>query len=298
MANPSQSLIIHPSDHDDGVVMHIDPAIAGWEHLHFEVRQLHPGATWEWDTGDNELGLVVLGGTCAVRSNRGEWPQVGERQNVFSGLPHALYLPRHTTFVLTATSPCEIAYAWVAVDADFPARLITPVDVGIEIRGGDNMTRQINGIIHPGFPCGRLVMVEVYTPAGNWSSFPPHKHDVHREDADGTLIEADLEEVYFYRFERPGGFAYQRVYTSDGTTDELLFCRDCDLVLVPHGYHPVVGGPGATTYYLNFLAGSAQSLTATDDPTYAWIKDTFVTTDPRVPVYPVGHYPRPARTEW
>jgi 5-deoxy-glucuronate isomerase len=130
-------------------------------------------------------------------------------------------------------------------------------------------------------------MVEVYTPGGNWSSFPPHKHDVHRVDANGTVVEADLEEIYFYRFDRPEGFAYQRVYTDDRSTDALLLCQDCDVVLVPHGYHPVVAAPGSTAYYLNILAGSAQSLAASDDPQYAWIKQSYTGTDPRIPIYPV-----------
>ncbi len=288
MQQSPRSLVIHPSDTRDGVVVRVDPAAADWDLLHFEARQLAPRAIWSWQTGGNELGLMVLGGTCAVRSNRGSWESVGGRANVFAGLPHALYLPRETNFSVTALSPCEIAYAWCAAEKDYPARLITPEEVGIEIRGGDNVTRQINSVIPPGFPCDRLVMVEVYTPAGNWSSFPPHKHDVHRTAADGSLIEADLEEVYFYKFERPGGFAYQRIYTDDRSTDELLLCQECDLVLVPYGYHPVVAAPGSMAYYLNFLAGSAQSLAASDDPNYAWIKESYTGTDPRVPLYPTG----------
>ncbi len=288
MARPAQHLVVHPSESRSEVVVGVDPARAGWDYLHFEVRQLQVGAMWSWATGDNELGLIVLGGTCAVQSNRGDWPVLGERRDVFGGLPHALYLPRNTEFSVTALSPCEIAYGWCAAETDYPARLITPAEVGIEIRGGDNVTRQINSVIPPGFPCERLVMVEVYTPGGNWSSFPPHKHDEHRVDADGRLIEADLEEVYFYKFDRPRGFAYQRIYTDDRSTDELLLCQDCDLVLVPYGYHPVVAAPGSTAYYLNMLAGSAQSLAASDDPTYAWIKESYTTTDPRIPIYPVG----------
>ena len=287
MARSAQSLVIHPSQNRDEVVVHVDPATAGWEHLHFEARQLAAGGRWSWHTGGNELGLIVLGGRCMVQSNHGNWEAVGERANVFAGLPHALYLPRHTEFVLTALAPLEIGYGWCAATEDYPARLITPAEVGVEIRGGDNVTRQINSVIPPGFPCERLVMVEVYTPGGNWSSFPPHKHDVHRTGPDGELLEADLEEIYFYKFDRPSGFAYQRIYTDDRSTDELLLCQDCDVALVPHGYHPVVAAPGSTAYYLNFLAGSAQSLAASDDPAYAWVKQSYTATDPRIPIYSV-----------
>jgi 5-deoxy-glucuronate isomerase len=170
------------------------------------------------------------------------------------------------------------------VTADYPPRLVTPEQVAAEIRGGGNASRQINSLLPPGFPCQRLVAVEVYTPSGNWSSYPPHKHDVHREDAAGRLLEADLEEIYFYKYDRPEGYAYQRVYTADGRRDDLLRPRADDLVLVPEGYHPVVSAHGYTTYYLNFLAGSAQSLANSDDPAYAWIKETWAEQDPRLPV--------------
>lgn len=278
-------LIVHPSGGDTLVA--VDPATAGWDLLHFEARRLAREQSLVRDTGEHELALVLLSGVCSVTSNKGEWPSIGRRENVFAGLPHALYLPRRTEWTLTAQTSCEIALAWCAVDQDRPPSLITPEQIETEIRGGDNATRQINSIIPPGFPCQRLVVVEVYTPSGNWSSYPPHKHDVHRTDADGTLLEADLEEVYFYKFSQPTGYAYQRVYTTDRATDALLLCQENDLVLVPHGYHPVVAAPGAHAYYLNALAGSAQSLANSDDPAYAWIKDSYAGRDPRVPLYPI-----------
>ncbi len=139
-------------------------------------------------------------------------------------------------------------------------------------------------MIPPGFPASRLVVVEVYTPSGNWSSYPPHKHDEHIVDASGKIVEADLEEVYFYKIDRPEGFAYQRIYTPDREIDELLLARDSHLVLSPRGYHPVVAAPGYNCYYLNMLAGSAQSLAATDDPEYAWVKETWKEKDPRLPL--------------
>jgi len=200
-------------------------------------------------------------------------------------MPYALYLPRHTDFSVEALSEeLDIAYGWCATDQDHPPHLVSPEQVRVEIRGGGNATRQINAIIPPGFDCHRLVVVEVYTPSGNWSSYPPHKHDQHREDEYGNLLEADLEEIYFYKIDKPGGYAYQRVYTSDARLDELVMSRHNDAVLVPEGYHPVVSAHGYTTYYLNFLAGSAQSLANMDDPQFAWIKDTWKEQDPRLPI--------------
>ena len=197
----------------------------------------------------------------------------------------ALYLPKETSFTLDShTDVCEVAYGWCETDEDHPPKLITPNQVKVEIRGGGNATRQINSIIPPGFDCHRLVVVEVYTPSGNWSSYPPHKHDEHILDRDGNLVEADLEEIYFYKIDREEGYAIQRIYTRDRRIDETITVASDDLVLVPEGYHPVVSAHGYTTYYLNVLAGSAQSLANSDDPEFAWIKDTWTIKDARLPL--------------
>src|SRR5687768_1588797 len=161
MSRSSRSLLVRSPRTQDEVLAHVEPESAGWEHLAFEARRLPAGGQWSWNTGPYELGLIVLGGTCAIASNRGEWPKLGARRDVFDGLPHALYLPRGSELTVTALSPCEIAYGWCAAARDFPARLIAPADVAVEIRGGDNVSRQINSVIPPGFACDRLVMVEV-----------------------------------------------------------------------------------------------------------------------------------------
>ena len=282
---PTKSPLLVSPQSDFGEYLHISPESAGWEYLNFSARKMKQGEKWSFQTDENELALVVLGGVCHVQSNRGKWINIGRRPNVFSGMPYALYLPRHTEFsVEVASENLDIACGWVATDEDHPPQLITPKEAPTEIRGGDNFTRQINGIIPPGFDCHRLVVVEVYTPSGNWSSYPGHKHDVHREDANGNILEADLEEIYFYKIDKPEGYAYQRIYNDDKSLDELIMARDSHAVLVPEGYHPVVSAPGYTTYYLNFLAGSAQALTATDDPDFAWVKDTWKAIDPRLPI--------------
>jgi 5-deoxy-glucuronate isomerase len=280
----SSPLLLHASQ-SQPEYMRVTPQTARWDHLHFGARRLARGATWQGNTDDCEYGFVILGGVCAIESSRGQWSHIGGRSSVFHGMPHALYLPRQTRFAVTALSEeLDIAYGSCRAARDHPPRLVTPPDVAVEIRGGGNATRQINSLIPPGFDCERLVAVEVYTPAGNWSSYPPHKHDVHRVDAAGNLLEADLEEIYFYKFDRPEGYAIQRVYTADRHLDETIIARHNDVVLVPEGYHPVCAAHGYTAYYLNFLAGSAQSLAASDDPEHAWIKQTWTSKDPRVPV--------------
>jgi 5-deoxy-glucuronate isomerase len=280
----SSQLLIHP-DFAREEYLRITPSSAGWEHLAFGARHLRQGQTWTGQTGQAEYGLVVLGGRCDIVSSRGQWQNIGRRPNVFQGMPYALYLPPDTEFTVTARSAqLNLAYGWCRGNGQHPPRLITPEQVAIEIRGGGNATRQINALIPPGFDCHRLVAVEVYTPPGSWSSYPPHKHDVHRTDASGQIVEADLEEIYFYQMDRPEGYAMQRVYTTDGRLDEVMVAREGDAVLVPEGYHPVASAHGYTTYYLNFLAGSAQSLANSDDPAHAWIKESWTAKDPRVPV--------------
>jgi 5-deoxy-glucuronate isomerase len=283
--SPYQSPLLVTPHHENGEYIHVTPASAGWDFLHFAARQMLRGEKWSFETGENELALVVLGGVCEITSTRGQWAKVGRRANVFEGMPYTLYLPRWTTFTVTSSSErLDIAYGWCPAGEDHSPRLVTPAEVAIEIRGGGNATRQINKMIPPGFDCSRIVVVEVYTPAGNWSSYPPHKHDEHRLDAQGNLVEADLEEIYFYKISRPEGYAYQRIYTSDKKLDELILARDNHLVLSPEGYHPVVAAHGYDCYYLNMLAGSAQSLAASDDPDFTWIKDNWKDKDPRLPL--------------
>jgi len=200
-------------------------------------------------------------------------------------MPSTLYLSRNTEFTVAANyGAADFACGWAAATKDFPPRLVKPEEVNIELRGGENASRQINQMVPPGFPCERLVVVEVYTPSGNWSSYPPHKHDVRRVDASGILLEADLEEVYFYKIDKPEGYAYQRCYTDDRRIDEVMLVQNDHLVLSPEGYHPVVAAHGYNAYYLNILAGSDQSLASADDPAYAWIKDTWINKDARLPI--------------
>jgi 5-deoxy-glucuronate isomerase len=258
----------------------------GWQgeiddflYLSFLNRKLITGEQFAGDTRDRELGLVVLGGRCSVASSRGEWKGIGRRPNVFSGMPYALYLPVSTAFTVTADTDCDVAFCYCRAEQRHSPALITPSDIEVEIRGAGNATRQINKIIRPEFPAHRLLIVEVYTPSGNWSSYPPHKHDVHAPPG-----EVDLEEIYYYRVDRPEGYAIQKVYTRDRRIDQTLTVRDGEMVLVPEGYHPVVAAHGYNVYYLNALAGSARSMAASDDPDYLWVRDTWRDKDPRVPL--------------
>jgi 5-deoxy-glucuronate isomerase len=251
----------------------------GYEFLSFENRKLAAGERFQAATGGRELGVVLLGGVCTVTSSEGTFRSFGKRPNVFAGLPYTLYLPISTEFELTAETDCDIALCYCRAEQRHAAKLVPPEETRVEIRGGGNATRQINHMIGPGFGAHRLLICEVYTPGGNWSSYPPHKHDVHNPPE-----EVDLEELYYYRISRPGGYAIQRVYTADRSLDETITVRDGEMVLIPEGYHPVVAAHGYDVYYLNALAGSAHSMAASDDPEYAWVRAEWKDRDPRLPM--------------
>ncbi len=260
----------------------VDPGSAGWRYLSFRVERLRDGESVSRNTGGEEIALVPLGGRCAVDTG-GERFELGERASVFEGMPWALYLPRDTEYTVTALGDVEVAVSGALADERLEPRLVTPKDVEIEVRGSGNATRQINHILKPEFPAQRLLVVEVFTPAGNWSSYPPHKHDV--DDPPGEVV---LEEVYYYRTESepPGAFAVQRLYSPQYGTDMTETVRDGDIMLVPHGYHTTAAAHGYDLYYLNGLAGDRRSMASADDPALAWIRPAWadLEPDPRVPL--------------
>ena len=255
----------------------VDPTSASWRYLSFRVEQLSDGEQVSRETGAEEIALVPLAGRCAVESGGERW-ELGGRSSVFTGMPWALYLPRDTEYTLSAFGDVEVAVSGAIADERLEPRLVTPIDVEIEVRGSGNATRQINHIIKPEFPAQRLLVVEVFTPAGNWSSYPPHKHD--EDNPPGEVV---LEETYYYRTD---GFAVQRLYSPRHGLDLTATVRDRDLVLVPYGYHTTAAAHGYDLYYLNALAGDRRSMASADDPDLAWIRAGWAgqATDPRVPL--------------
>ena len=280
-----ESLLLIKPKTGSNIYHSVTPKSANWNYLHFETRVMSLGEVWKNDTRENEMVIVLLGGNFKVESDKGNWKTINGRKNVFTGIAHTLYLPRHTKFTLEATSKnLDIAYGWCAADADFPAKLITPESTPVVIFGGDNATRQFNDLIPPGFECSRIVVREVYTPSGNWSSFPAHKHDERIVDDQGNVLEPIQEETYFYKFEKPGAYAIQQVYTEDRSLDEIVRAEHNNVVMIPKGFHPVVAAHGFHCYYLNFLAGSDQCLANTTDPQHEWIYDSWNSQDERLPL--------------
>ncbi len=261
-----------------GELLSLSRQAAAWQFMSFFVRRFAPGETWELASEQEEMVLVLLGGQCLADWGDGR-KRIGKRAHVFDGLPYALYLPAGSGAQLEAETEYEVAVCSVPSKARLKPRLITPQDVTVSLRGGGNASRQIVEVMRPEFAADRLMVVEVYTPSGNWSSYPPHKHDVHNPPS-----EVDLDEIYYYRMDRPPGYAHQHLYTKDGKRDVTLTVREGDLVLVRDGYHPVVAGHGYNVYYLNCLAGSARSLASTEDPDHVWVRSAWKNLDPRLPL--------------
>lgn len=235
---------------------------------------------------------MLLAGEMTLRWN-GVEHRLGPRPNVFTAYPHAMYLPPGIAFEVTADALTELADCRArsaaglktrppAAKGQLEPRLIRPEDCGYEIRGGGNASRQIIDIIRPEFPADRLMICEVLTPGGNWSSYPPHKHDV-----DDPPSEADLDEIYYFRFAHPDGYGFQRLYRPSRRRrgyDVTLRVEDGDVVAVRDGYHPFVTAYGYDAYYLNVLAGTRRSMAASDDPRHADLRRTWPAPDPRLPM--------------
>ena len=237
------------------------------EYVGFEVR----AGDFSAQTGERELCLVVLGGRCDVNSDHGEWAGVGERESPFDGLPHAVYLPPRTE--LSVEGSAEVALCWAPASKGVEARLIGPDDVGVETRGSGAMEREIHNILMEDAPAESLLVTEVLTPDGHWSSYPPHKHD-----RDAPPDETFLEETYYHRIRPDHGFGLQRVYTADGSLDESVAFGDGDVVLVPRGYHTVSAPPGYELYYLNVMAGPSREWRMQNDPEHEWLLNSRTST--------------------
>lgn len=267
----------------------IEPADAGWTYISFSVRTLGAGETLKLPANGAERALVPLSGIAEATAGDRTW-RFGGRDSVFDGLGHCLYLPRDTEVTVTAATPLELAIAGAPASERHEPVLVTPDDVAIELRGGGNASRQVGSLMLPDFPADRLHVIEVWTPGGNWSSFPPHKHE---QDRDG---ESELEETYYFRLRDPeNGWAVQRVYSPEREFDLTRSVRDGDLLLIPWGYHTTVAAHGHDLYYLNVLAGPApkRTLQAFQEPCLkatqeAWPDQGIDSRLPLVPRYPVA----------
>jgi 5-deoxy-glucuronate isomerase len=271
-----------PESPDGPFSLVVTPERAGWTYSGLRVLDLAPGQRHTWSTGEDEILVLPLTGGATVTCE-GHTFELQGRSSVFSRVTDFCYVPRAATLTVTSQDGGRFAICGARCSRRLEPRYGPAEDVPVELRGAGRASRQVNNFCSPAaFECDKLIAVEVLTPGGNWSSYPPHKHDETRPGA-----EAELEEIYYFETE---GLAYQRVYgTQDRPIDVLAEVGTGDVVLVPHGWHgPSIAAPGYHLYYLNVMAGpeTTRAWHFCDDPAHAWIRGTWdgQEIDPRLPL--------------
>ncbi len=253
-----------------GRVHHITPKSARWTYVGFEVFYLKKGEKLAKSSGNKEICAVLLSGKAIAsvlhKGKKHSFGEIGERKSEFEGSPWSLYAPSHANWTLEATTDVEIAVCAAPATGKLPPRVISPGECGQETRGKGSNTRYVRNILPDTGVAESLLVVEVITPGGNWSSYPPHKHD-----QDNLPHESLLEETYYHRFNPSQGYGVQRVYTEDRSLDETILIQDRDVVLVPKGYHPVGAAHGYDLFYLNVMAGPKKVWKFHNDPDHEWL---------------------------
>lgn len=276
---------------DGPIALDIDPKSAGWGYSSLRVLDLPPGGHHSLATAESEWIVLPLTGGCTVTLDSGEVFELVGRESVFSGVTDFAYVPRDAHVQIATGAGGRFALTGARCERRLPARYGPAPSVPVELRGTGNCSRQVNNFGAAGvFECDKLIAVEVLTPGGNWSSYPPHKHDECRPGE-----ESELEEIYYFEIaEAHGkpGLGYQRVTPSGHGrgTDVLAEVRSGDAVLIPDGWHgPSIAAPGHDMYYLNVMAGpgEAREWLICDHPDHGWIRSTWPdqAVDPRLPLY-------------
>jgi len=252
-----------------GCATRVTPRSAGWTYVGFELHRLKPGETVSAETGDREACLVWISGRGKAAAGGEAFGSLGGRGSPFDGVPAALYVPAGSDWSVTAESELELAVCTApGTKAARPPRVIRAADLSKETRGKGTNTRYVTNILPEDQPADSLLVVEVITPGGHTSSYPPHKHD-----RDDLPRESLLEEVYYHRLKPRQGFAFQRVYTDDRSLDEAMAVEDGDVVLVPKGYHPCAACHGYDLYYLNVMAGPKRTWKFHNAKEHEWLFD-------------------------
>ncbi len=274
-----------------GYAAWLDPEDAGWAYSGLRVAHLAPGGRIELRAEGVEMAVLPLAGSLRV-TLAGKSFELKGRRSVFSAVSDWVYVPLGSELILESEGRCEVALPSARTEKRFEPAYVGAAEVPVEVRGAGPSTRQVTNFMAPGVFDGadRLMCVEVLTPDGNWSSYPPHKHD------DSSECKVNNEEIYYFRLGRAGsvdtsreGFAMHRLYTTDRSIDENVVIKDGDVFLIPRGYHgPSIAAPGYPLYYLNVLAGpgDGRSMAFCDDPSHHWVRDQWedMEIDPRCPM--------------
>ena len=250
-----------------GLVTEVTPESAGWAYVGFALHRLGAGDRLEAQTGEREVCLVLVSGKARLSIDGKDFGIIGERMSPFEGPPWAAYIPAGGRYAIETLTPLELAVCSAPARAGHAAKVIPPGAHPQIVRGKGSNTRRVTNIMpEDDGSADALLVVEVITPGGNTSSYPPHKHD--RDDLPN---ESYLEETYYHRFNPPQGYGFQRVYTDDRSLDEAVLIEDGDVVMVPKGYHPVATIHGYDSYYLNVMAGPKQVWKFHNEPQHAWL---------------------------
>jgi 5-deoxy-glucuronate isomerase len=251
-----------------GKIHDITPESAGWGYVGFGLYRLAPGERAAEATGDREAILVLVEGRARITGAGQDWGEMGERMDVFERTPpHCLYLPNGTDWEAVATTDCTLAVCSAPGKGGHAAQRVGPEGIELTPRGKGTNTRYVNNIaMEIRDVADSLLVTEVFTPAGHWSSYPSHRHD---EDDFPRMTY--LEETYYMRLNPPQGFGIQRVYTEDGSLDETMAVHNHDVTLVPRGHHPCGAPYGYEMYYLNVMAGPLRKWRFANDPDHDWI---------------------------
>lgn len=261
------NLLCPPRPESNGRYQHITPAFAGWRYVGFSAWSILAGESCTLPAVDEEQCLVILSGIAEVKVNHQSIGQLGQRMSVFEDTaPAAVYIAPQQALALSAHTELEFALCSAPSQGNHATRIIDPASMARETRGQGTNTRHVRNILPEDQPADSLLVVEVRTPSGHWSSYPPHKHDT-----DAIPHETFLEETYYHRLNPSQGFCFQRVYTDDASLDETMSVTDRAVVLVPKGYHPVGVPHGYESYYLNVMAGPTRQWIFKNHPDHAWI---------------------------
>jgi 5-deoxy-glucuronate isomerase len=262
------NLLVRPHIPDaDGCVLNITPKSAGWQRVGLRLHQLVAGQTASGGEMGREACLLVLKGTADISVETHRFQSIGGRSSVFDdAAPGAVYAPAGMPFTVTARDAVELAVCSAPGQPSRTPRVIGPNDMPKVVRGAGTNMRHVRNVLPEDRSADSLILVEVITPGGHWSSYPPHKHDTATPAG-----ETALEETYYHRLNPSQGFAFQRVYTSDRALDETMCVHDGDVVLVPRGYHPVAAAHGYDLYYLNVMAGPQRAWVIHNDPEHEWM---------------------------
>ncbi len=260
--------LLHKAMKTRGQIHDITPQSAGWGYVGFALHRLQAGDRAQGDTGSTEVILVMVEGLAQIDAAGQNWGVMGARMDVFEKTaPHCLYIPAGCTWKAAAHSDCTIAICAAPAIADYPAARLGPDGIDLTPRGTGSNQRFVNNIaMEARDVASSLLVTEVFTPAGNWSSYPSHRHD---EDDFPRMTY--LEETYYHRLNPAQGFGVQRVYTEDGALDETMTVKNHDVVLVPRGHHPCAAPYGYEMYYLNVMAGPRRNWRFQNDPDHDWI---------------------------